>query len=151
MSDPLEGLPRLLAENACRALVLAAADAVDRQDPAAFAALFTPDGVLVRPDGTLLQGREAIHAAYAARPADRLTRHLICNHGVQLGPDGCATSRCTVLLWSGRRSDPETPKGRPADALQQVGEIDDELVLTTEGWCIRRREARFIFHTGNSG
>ena len=152
MSDPLEGLPRLLAESACHALVLAAADAVDRQDPAAFVALFTPDGVLVRPDGSLLQGRDTIHAAYAARPAERMTRHLICNQAVQLGPDGTtATSRCTVLLWSGRRSDPETPKGRPADGLQQVGEIDDELVLTGEGWRIARRDARFVFYTGNSG
>ena len=152
MSDPLEGLPRLLAESACRALVLAAADAVDRQDHAAFVALFTLDGVLVRPDGTLLQGRDAIHAAYAARPAERMTRHLICNQAVQLGPDATtATSRCTVLLWSGRRSDPETPKGRPADGVQQVGEIDDELVLTGEGWRIARREARFVFHTVNSG
>ena len=152
MSDPLEGLPRLLAESACRALVLAAADAVDRQDHAAFVALFTPDGVLVRPDGTLLQGHDAIHAAYAARPADRLTRHLICNHSVQIGPDGtAATSRCTVLLWSGKRSDPETPKGRPADGLQQVGEIDDELVMTTEGWRIARRDARFVLHTGHAG
>ena len=152
MSDPLEGLPRLLAENACRALVLAAADAVDRQDPAAFAALFTPDGVLVRPDGTLLQGREAIHAAYAARPADRLTRHLICNHSVQVEPDSrSASSRCTVLLWSGKRSDPETPQGRPAVGAQQVGEIDDLLALTTQGWRIARREARFVLHAGQGG
>lgn len=141
----------LVAERACRALVIAAAEAVDRQDPAAFVALFMPDGVLVRPDGKRLQGRAAIHAAYAARDADRLTRHLICNHVVQLGADGRATSRCTILLWSGRRSDPETPKGRPADAAQQVGEIDDELVSTPEGWRIARRAARFILHAGHRG
>ena len=146
-----EAIERLIAESACRALAIAAAEAVDHQDHAAFAALFAPDGVLVRPDGSLLQGRAAIHAAYAARPSERLTRHLICNHRVDLAAEGSARSRCTVLLWSGRRSDAETPKGRPADALQQVGEIDDELMLTPVGWRIARREARFILHTGHGG
>ncbi|HEY6133502.1 MAG TPA: nuclear transport factor 2 family protein [Rubrivivax sp.] len=144
-------LERVLAESACRDTVLAAADAVDRQDHAAFVALFTADGTLVRPDGTLLQGREAIQAAYAARGVERLTRHLVCNHVVQVRTAGTATSRCTILLWSGRRSDPETPKGRPADAVQQVGEIVDQLVLTPEGWRIQRRDARFTFHASMGG
>jgi ketosteroid isomerase-like protein len=145
-------LERLIAEAACRDVVVAAADAVDRQDYAALVALFSADGTLARPDGTLLQGREAIHAAYAARSADRLTRHLVCSHVVQVDSAGTtAESRCTILLWSGRRSDPETPKGRPADPMQQVGEITDRMVLTPEGWRIQRRNARFTFHAGAGG
>jgi ketosteroid isomerase-like protein len=146
------GLQRLIAERACRDTVLAAADAVDHQDYAALVALFSADGTLVRPDGTVLQGRDAIHAAYAARGAERLTRHLVCNHVVQIDAAGTACeSRCTILLWSGRRTDPETPKGRPADAMQQVGEISDRMVLTPEGWRIQRRVARFTFHAGAGG
>lgn len=141
MSDALE---RLRAEADCRDLVVAAAAAVDASDPAAFAALFAPDGVLERPDGSRLEGREAIRAVYAARGSERLTRHLITNHVVRLGVPGTATSHCSVLLWSGRRSDPATPQGRPADARQQVGEFDDVLVRLDEGWRIARRSARFV-------
>ena len=137
-------LDTLLAEAACRDLVLAAADAVDGRDFLAFADLFEMRGVLVRPDGTELVGRPAIVAAYAARDPERLTRHLVSNQRVRVDlVAGTAQAACTVLLWSGRHSDAVTPRGRPADALQQVGEIRDLLAKTPEGWRIRRREAWF--------
>lgn len=135
---------RLAAEQACRDLVLAAADAVDGGDYPALAALFEADGVLVRPDGTELQGHAAIIAAYTARSPDRLTRHLVCNQRVQVDlAAGTAEAACTILLWSGHRSDPSTPRGRPADPVQQVGEIRDRMAFTPHGWRIRRREAWF--------
>jgi uncharacterized protein (TIGR02246 family) len=135
---------RLAAEQACRDLVLVAADAVDGGDYPALAALFEADGVLVRPDGKELQGRAAIIAAYAARSPDRLTRHLVCNQRVLVDlPAGTAEAACTIVLWSGRHSDPSTPRGRPADAVQQVGEIRDRMAFTPQGWRIRRREAWF--------
>ncbi len=140
MMMPLECL---LAEKACRDVVLAAADAVDAREYDALVRLFTPDATLVRPGGQPLQGREAILAAYAARDQDRLTQHLICNHVVHVEPQGSALSRCRVLLWSGKRSDPLTPKGRPAGPAEQVGEIVDRLKLTPEGWRIERRDASF--------
>lgn len=137
-------LDTLVAEAACRDLVLAAADAVDGRDFLAFADLFEMRGVLVRPDGTELVGRPAIVAAYAARDPERLTRHLVSNQRVRVDlAAGTAQAACTVLLWSGRHSDASTPRGRPADALQQVGEIRDLLAKTPEGWRIRRREAWF--------
>lgn len=137
-------LDTLRAEAACRDLVLAAADAVDGRDFLAFADLFEMRGVLVRPDGTELVGRPAIVAAYAARDPERLTRHLVSNQRVRVDlAAGTAQAACTVLLWSGRHSDALTPRGRPADALQQVGEIRDLLAKTPEGWRIRRREAWF--------
>ena len=61
---------------------------------------------------------------------------------------GTAQAACTVLLWSGRHSDALTPRGRPADAQQQVGEIRDLLAKTPEGWRIRRREAWFTLFRG---
>ncbi len=138
-------MERYAAEAECRALVLQAADAVDRADAPGFAALFVPDGTLVRPDGSLLQGRAAIAAAYAARDPDRLTQHLVCNQLVTLQPDGAAALvRSKVLLWSGRHSAPLTPQGREADALSQVGEFVDAMEFNAEGWRMRRREAHFI-------
>ncbi len=142
-------LDTLVAEAACRDLVLAAADAVDGRDLLAFADLFETRGVLVRPDGTELVGRPAIVAAYAARDPERLTRHLVSNQRVRVDlAAGTAQAACTVLLWSGRHSDASTPRGRPADAQQQVGEIRDLLAKTPEGWRIRRREARFTLFRG---
>jgi uncharacterized protein (TIGR02246 family) len=141
----MNAMERYAAEAECRALVLQAADAVDRADANAFAALFVADGTLVRPDGSLLQGRAAIAAAYAARDPDRLTQHLVSNQLVTLQPDGAtALVRSKVLLWSGRHSAPLTPQGRAADALSQVGEFVDAMEFSAEGWRIRRREAHFV-------
>lgn len=141
MNLPLE---TLLAEQACRDLVLAAAEAVDGRDFLALAALFETDGVLVRPDGVELRGHEAIISAYAARDLDRLTRHLVSNQRVSVDlVAGTARAACSVLLWSGRHSAAITPRGRPADPVQQVGEIHDVLAKTSKGWRIRRREAWF--------
>ncbi|MEY4737374.1 MAG: hypothetical protein RL302_1693 [Pseudomonadota bacterium] len=144
----MKSLAVLQAEAACRELVLQAAQAVDSSDYAGFVALFFPDGVLVRPDGSKLQGREAIVQAYQARDPNRLTQHLVSNQQVEVNQaTGTAVARCKVLLWSGQRSAVETPKGRPADAMAQVGEMVDEMALTPEGWRIRTRQARFIFYS----
>jgi uncharacterized protein (TIGR02246 family) len=143
----MKSLALLQAQAACREVVLQAAQAVDSGDYDSFAALFLPDGVLVRPDGSKLQGREAIVQAYRARDPDRLTQHLVSNQQVEVNEvTGTAVARCKVLLWSGRRSAIETAKGRPADAMAQVGEMVDEMALTPEGWRIRRRQARFILY-----
>lgn len=139
----MDELQALLAERACRDVVLAAADAVDRNDPDGLAALFAPDGVLVRPDGSRLEGPDAVRAAYAARPADRLTQHLVCNHRLALQADGSVHSVARVLLVTGRRSDAPTPRGRPTDGPPQVGVIEDRLVRTAAGWRIAERQARF--------
>jgi len=139
-------LDRLQAESACRHIVLAAARAVDDQDYPALAALFAPEGELVRPGGQPLVGPAAILASYAAKDPERLTQHIVCNHVVTADSDTAARSRCTVILWSSRRSEELTPKGRKADPLQQVGEIEDEFVKTAEGWKIRRRRAWFTMY-----
>lgn len=146
MSDALQ---RMLAEQACRDLVLAAADAIDGGDYQALAQLFESDGELVRPDGVVLRGHAAILAAYAARDPDRLTRHLVCNQRVAVDlTAGTAAASCTILLWSGHHSDAQTPRGRPADPVQQVGGVRDQCVLTPDGWRIRRRQAGFALVQG---
>lgn len=136
----------LLAEQACRQVVLQSVQAVDQQDYAAFAALFTPQGVLVRPDGSRLEGGPAIEAAYARRDADRLTRHLITNQIVLVHNAAHASSTCSVQLWTGSHKDAESARGRPADPTQLIGEFLDELAMTPQGWRIRQRQASFILH-----
>lgn len=139
-------LDRLLAENACRQLAVDTAHAVDTQDYIGFAGLFTETGALVRPDGTRLEGRDAIAQAYANRDPDRLTRHVLSNQRVQLLNPDEAHCQTTVLLWTGRHSDVASPNGRPADPAQLLGEFIDHMVLTAEGWRIRQRLARFVLH-----
>lgn len=138
----------LMAEREVRAAVLASARLVDAQDWRGFADLFAAEGELMRPDGTLMQGREAVFQAYSARDPERLTQHVLTNHEVDVVSKVQARSRCLVLLWSGKRGDAVGPKGRPADAAQQLGEFVDTLVRTPQGWCIARREARFMFQRG---
>jgi len=97
-----EALERLLAEAACRRLVLQAAQAVDHHQPAVFAALFAPDGVLVRPNGQPLEGCAAIEAAYAGRPPGRITRHLVTSTLVSFTSPTEARGLSPVLLWHRR-------------------------------------------------
>jgi uncharacterized protein (TIGR02246 family) len=143
----MTSIEMLIAQDTCRALVLKGAEAVDAGDAAGFAALFTPDGVLVRPDGSQLQGQAAIAQAYAARDPDRLTQHLLCNHTVAVDvAQGTAVSRCKVLLWSGRHSAVLAKQGRPAEGLTQVGAFLDTLLQTADGWRIQTRRAQFILY-----
>lgn len=144
LAEVTQTVAALQAERDCRDVVLAAADAVDRREYAGFAALFATDGALIRPDGSEMRGRAAIEAAYAARDPDRLTRHLLSNQRVHVSMDaGTGQVASTVQLWTGKHSDAVTPRGRPADAVQQIGEFRDQLVRTDEGWRIVRREAWF--------
>lgn len=140
----LAAMHRLLAEQACRDLVVQAAVLSDAQNHEGFAALFAEDGVLVRPGAQPLQGHQAIVDAYRARPPGRITRHLISNTLVVLESGTKARATSGVLLWAGLASDAEGPFGRPAQPRQVVGEFQDRFVLTPRGWRIHRREARFI-------
>ena len=145
----LDGIGLLQAEKACRDLVVAAAQAVDQQDYAALVALFTADAVLVRPGGITLHGRTQILNAYQSKDANRLTQHLICQHHIDVDPSGRAASRCKVLLFASDLQREMTAKGRSADSTQQVGVIEDQLVLTNAGWRIQSRHAWFELFTQN--
>lgn len=141
---------RLLIEQACRRTLILAAAAADAGNAAALAALFTAEAQLLRPGAPPILGQAAIEAAYAERPAQRLTRHLLTNILVEVESPDLARATSSVLLWSGNRDDPPGPYGRPADARQVVGEFHDLLVPTSAGWRIHQRHARFILHAGHA-
>lgn len=142
-------LRRATAIAGCCDTIARAARLADLQQHEAFAALFTEDAELQRPGGAWLRGREAILAAYRERPAERLTRHLIAGTVVDLLADGDAAALSTVLLWSGVRTDPDGPSGRPVRGPRRVGEFDDRLRRGDDGvWRIVRRHACFVLHEG---
>lgn len=138
-------LDELLAKQACHDLVMRFVACNDRRDPQGLGALFAEKGVLVRPNGETLVGPAAIAAAYADRPADRLTRHLVGNVLIDITSPTSAIGSSMVLLWSGSAQDTPGPFGRPAQGRQVMGEFEDAFVRTAQGWRIARREARFTF------
>lgn len=143
-SNVADSWVQLQAKEACRDLILAAADAVDQQDYLALVALFCEDAVLVRPGGVSLQGRAQIFDAYAQKDPNRLTHHLVCNHRIHLSASGeSARSRCKVLLYVSDKREPMGTQGRMAHANHQIGTLEDTLVKTETGWKIGKRTAWF--------
>lgn len=136
-------------EAACRDTVARAARLVDTQDYEGFAALFTEDGVLQRPGGEPLQGRAAMVAAYRARPASRITRHLLGGTVVDVLSADEALACSTVLLFVGDSADAAGPNGRQTRGPQVAGEFEDRLRRCDDGrWRITHRVARFVLHAG---
>lgn len=148
MDDAMDDIDRTAIRQACTELVLKAVACMDFQKPSGLAELFTEGGVLVRPNGQSLQGRDAIREAYAQRPADRITRHMVTNTLVEVDSAESAHGLSYVLLWGGSANDASGPQGRVACGPQVLGEFDDHFVLTAQGWRIARREARFVLHAG---
>lgn len=143
MHDPAD----VFAKFACREVVEQSVQHLDGGDLDAFCALFSSDAILVRPGGGAIHGREEIRSAYAARPAGRVTRHLVTNVVVTLQGSGQARARSYVLLWSGRADGEPGKQGWAADARQLVGEFEDDLICQPDGsWRIQQRKARFVLH-----
>lgn len=138
-------LERLLVEQACRDLVQQAVARTDAQDHDGFAALFTADAVLVRPNGQALNGRHAIVASYRERPANRITRHLLCGTGFTRCDDEVAEATTQVLLWTGDANDEAGAFGRRSPR-QVLGAFEDRFVRSAEGWRIAHRVASFTLY-----
>lgn len=145
----MRALEQLLAEQDCRDLVYRAAAHADNGDATALAELFTEDAVLVRPGAQPLTGREAIRAAYAQRPADRITRHIVGQTLIEFPSPGVAHGLSLAQIWIGSKDD-HGPLGCRAHT-QRVGEFEDRFALTPLGWRIARRDARFVLHNGAVG
>ncbi|MBC8749565.1 MULTISPECIES: nuclear transport factor 2 family protein [Paraburkholderia] len=143
--DTMTALDTILAKQACHDLVVRFALLNDARDTAGLAALFAPDGVMRRPDGTELRGHPAIAAAYSNRPADRISRHHVGSVLIDVESPRSASGTSSVLLWTGSTSDPVGPFGRPAAARQVLGEFHDRFVKTDDGWRIAERVAHFTF------
>ncbi|KXU85561.1 hypothetical protein CI15_20625 [Paraburkholderia monticola] len=141
--DMLDPLSRLLAENNCRALVVIAAHLIDSGEFTRLPSAFSADATLVRPDGTTLSGCDAIIASYAARPAERISRHLIQGTNFIEVTANTAVAATQVLLWSGSTNDEAGQFGRPARGRQVVGRFNDEFARTDGVWRITKRVASF--------
>jgi hypothetical protein len=132
---------------ACKEIALRASMLMDANDTEGLVALFTPDLEFVRPatyPAVAIRGRPALRDAIVARGPDFVSRHLFTNSLADPLSDGTVRVRSYFTHFSGQRS----PGGEPIPmdhALRSLGEYDDTLVRTLEGWRISRRVARFVF------
>lgn len=145
----MDELQRHSIERACERLVLDAAAFADANQAQKLSGLFTDHGLLIRPGGTALCGRIAIHNAYALRSPERITLHLVSNIRVDVLSETEASSISYVQVWSGSTTDDAGPQGRPCRQPAAVGEFIDRFQKLADGWRIASREARFILHTSN--
>ena len=120
-----------MIERACERLVLDFAYFSDHREYESLGALFTEEGIMVRPSGTRLEGRNAIVTAYRATPADRITRHICTNIRITVESSDRARGTTYATVYSNS----STPK---------IGEFEDEFLRTPEGWRIAERTARFV-------
>jgi len=137
-------------EYACRLLVEEFTAAIDQQQYERLRAVFTEDAVYARPiaPDTLLQGLAAILAAFATRPASRITCHLVTNVSIRFDSADSARGRCGIVLYSSDSGMPESAgKGRKAHGTQLIGEYADRFVRTANGWRIAERRGRVLLHT----
>lgn len=98
------------------------------------AALYAPDGVMARPTApdAPIVGREAIRAAFNARPS-RITRHICANIVIDVESPSFARGRSAMLLFTNAEGPP------------LVGEFNDRLVLTPEGWRFAERRGHLTY------
>jgi hypothetical protein len=144
--DP--ALQRLLDERNCARIVLDTLYHSDRHEYEAMAALYTEDARLYRPGSDEpLQGRQGILDSYRNRPPQRMTCHLIMAQRFDLLPSGHMRAHSVVVMHATERNRPEDPRnGRQLDPRELIGELEDELVHTADGWRVQLRRARFNFY-----
>jgi uncharacterized protein (TIGR02246 family) len=126
-------LDRLLAEREIERMIVAYAAANDSGDWDKVAAAYAEDGRMSRPTAPddFIEGREAILAAFRARPP-RASRHIVAN--IRVDVDGeAATATSQILLF--------TAAGQPP----LVGTYQDRLVRTPQGWRFAERRGSLDF------
>ena len=99
----------------------------------AVAALYVPEGRMSRPiaPDDYVEGRDAILAAYKARPP-RTTRHICANIRVDVEGD-LATASSQIMLFTAAAQPP------------LVGSYADRLVRTPDGWRFVERRGSLDF------
>jgi 3-phenylpropionate/cinnamic acid dioxygenase small subunit len=124
---------RRAAEHDCARLIALYANLNDDARWDDVVALYAEGGVMFRPTApdAGVEGREAILAAFKARPA-RTTRHICSNVVIDVESEDSARGTSAMLLFTG--------EGAPL-----VGSFHDRFVRTVEGWRFAERRGSLIF------
>jgi SnoaL-like domain len=135
---------------ACRSLVLEFAARIDNGQAHTLGELMTPDASFARPTmpDVVLQGREAILAAFSARPKHLVSQHLNLNIRIRLTGADTAEGHSMVMLFLADANDELIPgKGRKTGA-PLLGTWTDTFVRTPEGWRFKDRRGMATLHAG---
>ncbi|MEU2795974.1 MULTISPECIES: nuclear transport factor 2 family protein [unclassified Streptomyces] len=136
--NPLGPLDRLFAERACERLIVEFVRTLDLGEPGDVAELFTPDGVWEWAEGDRrIEGRDALRAYFAGRPADRLSRRLCTNILVTLTSASTATASTYFTTF---RVDGHTGGMLPPRLPAQVGRYEDTFHKAEGRWLLAARE-----------
>jgi ketosteroid isomerase-like protein len=138
----MDELSRLIAEQACAALITRYTHLVDEGQASGVADLFTADGVWASPESTF-DGQDAIRTAFLRREqSGRRSRHVCTNVTVDVEDEAHATGLCYLTLY---RTDAE---GTPARGTTPdlIGVYRDRFTRTEDGWrfASRRTEVTFV-------
>ncbi|MGQ4729078.1 MULTISPECIES: nuclear transport factor 2 family protein [Streptomyces] len=136
--DPPDPVGRLIAERACERLIVEFVRTLDLGEPGDVAELFTPDGVWEWAEGDRrIEGRDALRAYFAGRPADRLSRRLCTNILVTLTSASTATASTYFTTY---RVDGHTGGMLPPRLPVQVGRYEDTFREVDGRWLLTARE-----------
>lgn len=132
-------------ERACAKLIVALADYTDRGDYEAALGLFDADAVMDR-DGEHFIGIESLRAAYAARPQNRITCHMLSNVIVEVIDADTAVARSMVTVYRHRGEGATRPvPPYPLSGPETIGAYRDRFVRTPSGWRLSERITRTLF------
>ncbi|MEV1011348.1 nuclear transport factor 2 family protein [Streptomyces sp. NPDC049881] len=141
--DDMSPLDRLLAERACERLILEFVHRLDLGEPGSVADLFTPGGIWEwQADGRRVEGREALRACFAGRPADRLSRRLMTNVLVTVTSPSTATAVSYLATY---RVDGFDGRMLPPRLPANVGHYEDEFHRTGGTWLLAHRRTFLPF------
>lgn len=139
----------LVSIEACRALILEFAARIDNNLTHTLGDLLTADATFARPTlpDVVIEGRDAILAAFALRPKSMVTQHLNLNIRVRLtGPDSAESESVVMLFIANAGDELVVGKGRKAGA-PLLGTWSDKFARTADGWRFSARRGAATMQT----
>ena len=135
----LTDLERMLIEHACTRLVNAYAQALDRGDYEALAAMYAEDAVFARPTMPTdrVPGRTEIVARLQARPPATI-RHVMADIVVDAVSPTEATGECYIVMFRGPAPG-ESGDLPPMNPVPLVGAFNDRFVRVDGRWVFKER------------
>lgn len=137
-------------ERACQRLSLELSRHFDACDFDSAALLFTDDGEFVRPSTYPhhpVRGRKAIQELGATLPPGMrsASRHVCTNFIVDILAPDAAVCRSLFMRFGDNRPPEDRHAALPIlEALRSIGEYEERMVRTSEGWRIQSRIGRFV-------
>lgn len=131
---------------ACTQLMAKSLYCADAHDDAGFLDLFSDDAVLAL-RGKEIEGKADIGKFLAARPRERVTRHLFSSPAINPIDDNTATGVLYFLLHEAKQGEDAEQGFYPMQLPSAVGEYHDRFILTPKGWRIASRQIVAVFRS----